>query len=68
MCLFLASLNSLVGRFTRVGSSYTFKHETMLERLAKDKHFSLLQTFIDYGRKKLCNIALKTLQGKPGYS
>jgi hypothetical protein len=33
----------------------THKHCTRLERLFKDKHFSLLRTFPDYGRKKFYN-------------
>ncbi len=42
--------------FTRVGSSPTSKHQTRLKRLAKDKHSSLLRTFVNYVRKKFCNI------------
>jgi hypothetical protein len=40
---------------SRVGSRLTHKHRTRLERLARDKHSSLLQTFLDYDRKKFCN-------------
>jgi hypothetical protein len=36
--------------------SLTPKHKTRLERLARGKHSSLLQTFINYGREKCYNI------------
>ncbi len=32
------------------------KHEARLEKLARDKHSSLLQRFVTYGRKKFYNI------------
>ncbi len=35
-----------------IGSGFTCKHETMLERLTRDKHSSLLQKSVNYGRKK----------------
>ncbi len=38
--------------FTRVGSALTCKHQTRLERLARDKHFSLLRESVNYDRKK----------------
>ncbi len=38
---------------TLVGSGLTFTLSTGLERVAKDKHSSLLQKFVNYGRKKL---------------
>ncbi len=38
--------------FTWVCSGLTSKHQTMLERLARDKRNSLLQKFVIYGRKK----------------
>jgi hypothetical protein len=34
----------------------THKHQTRLERLAKDKHSSLLRTLVNYGRKTFYNI------------
>jgi hypothetical protein len=34
-------------------SSFTNKHETRLERLARYKHFSLLRKFINYGQKNM---------------
>ncbi len=37
-------------------SSFTREHQTRLEKLARDKHSSLLQKFITYGRKKFYNI------------
>jgi hypothetical protein len=37
---------------TRVGSSLNRKYKTRFQRRAKDKHFSLLQTFVNYDRKK----------------
>ncbi len=40
--------------FNKPTSDRCFFFET-LERLAKDKHSSLLQTFANYGRKKLYN-------------
>ncbi len=30
-----------------------YLHQTRLERLGSDKHFSLLRTFVNYGRKKV---------------
>ncbi len=36
-------------RFSTPG--LTFKHYTRLERLVRDKHTSLLRTFVNYGRK-----------------
>ncbi len=38
-------------RFTLVGSVLNCKHYTKLERLARDKHSSLLQKSVSYGRK-----------------
>jgi hypothetical protein len=32
----------------------------MLERLARDKHTSLLQKFVNDGRKKFCNIGSRS--------
>ncbi len=42
--------------FTWVGSCLTRKHCTMLERFARDIHFSLLRKFVNYDRKKFYNI------------
>ncbi len=42
--------------FTQVGSGLTHKHQTRQERLAKDKPSSLLQKFVNYGRRKFSNI------------
>jgi hypothetical protein len=42
--------------FTWVGSALTCKHYTRLERLARDKRCSLLQTVVTYGHKKFYNI------------
>jgi hypothetical protein len=39
-----------------VGSCPTHKHYTILETLAKDRHSSLLQKFVTYGRKKFYKI------------
>ncbi len=44
--------------FTCVGSGLT---KAKLEKLASDKHSSLLQKFVTYGRKKLYNV--ETRQG-----
>jgi hypothetical protein len=41
---------------SRVVYGLTQKHLTRLERLSKDKHSSLLQTFENYGLKKFYNI------------
>ncbi len=38
--------------FNWVGSYFTNKHQTRPERLARDKHSSLLQKSVNYGRKK----------------
>jgi hypothetical protein len=38
---------------SRLGS---WLHKTSLERLARDKHSSLLQKFVNYGRKKFYRI------------
>ncbi len=42
--------------FTQVSSCLTHNHYTNLEKLAKDKHSSLFQTFVKYGRKKFYKI------------
>jgi hypothetical protein len=41
---------------TWVGSSLFRKHYAKMERLASDKHSSLLRTFVNYGHKKFYNI------------
>jgi hypothetical protein len=38
--------------FTRVGSGLTRKHYAKLESVARDKHSSLLQKSVNYGRNK----------------
>ncbi len=38
----------LKGASLRVGSRLTLKHHTILERLARDEHSSLLQTIVNY--------------------
>jgi hypothetical protein len=40
---------------SRAGSGLTCKHKTRLERLAKDKHSSLLRKYVNYGCKKFYN-------------
>jgi hypothetical protein len=35
----------------------TRKHETRLLRLARDKHFSLLRNFVNYGSKSFTGLA-----------
>jgi hypothetical protein len=42
--------------FIHLGSGLTSKHWARLERLARDKHSSLLQKTVNYGRKKFYNI------------
>jgi hypothetical protein len=41
----------LKGRFLALPTN-----KTMLERLARSKHFGVLRKFVTYGRKKFCNI------------
>ncbi len=41
---------------SQVGSSLTHKHKMNVEGLARDKHFSLLQTFLNYEHKKSYNV------------
>jgi hypothetical protein len=55
----LQRLEHLKGSFTQEGSDLTRnKHYTRLESPARDKHFSLLQTFVNYRRKNLYDIVL----------
>ncbi len=42
----------------------THKHYTRLERLNRNKHSSLLRTFVNYGRKKFYNIGCRGLHYK----
>ncbi len=42
--------------FTLVDSGLTWTHFTRLERLARVKHSSLSQTFVNYGLKKFYNV------------
>jgi hypothetical protein len=35
----------------------TYKHKTRLEGLARDKHYSLLVTFVKYGQKSFTTLA-----------
>ncbi len=44
--------------FTQVGSSLTSKHKTWLEKLASDKHSSLLQKSVNYGQKTFITLGL----------
>jgi hypothetical protein len=50
--------------FNRVGSCFTNRHWTRLEKLALGKHSSLLQKFVNYGRKKFYNIGPRSWFGK----
>ncbi len=45
------------GSFTRVGSGLTRKYWTRVERLARDKHSSVLVTFVNYGRISFTTLA-----------
>ena len=47
------------GCFTRVGSGLTHKHLTRLEKLARDKHSSLLRKLVTYSRKQILDSTLK---------
>jgi hypothetical protein len=42
--------------FTQVGSSLTRKHSTSLEKLARDKHPSLLRISVNYGQKSFITL------------
>ncbi len=42
--------------FTQVGGGLTRKEKKRPEKLARDKHYRLLQKFIYYWRKKFYNI------------
>ncbi len=42
--------------FIHLGSSLTFKHQTRLERLAMDKHSSLLRKSVNYGQKSFTTL------------
>jgi len=42
--------------FTWLSSSLAYKQQTRLERLARDKHSSLLQKFVIYVQKKVYSI------------
>jgi hypothetical protein len=42
--------------FTWVGSGLTFKHKTRLERLARDKHSSLLRKSVNYDVKSFIGL------------
>ncbi len=37
--------------FSKVGSGLTCKHYSRMERLAREKNYNLLRTFVNYGRK-----------------
>ncbi len=39
-----------------VGSSHNQEHDTRLGRLARDKHSSLLRTFVNYGSKNFITL------------
>jgi hypothetical protein len=44
--------------FTRIGSDLSHKNQTRLIRFARDKHTSLSQKHVNYGRKIFYNIGL----------
>ncbi len=62
----VCELWAITGAYPRVGHlkgaplmkalALNCKHETKLERLARNKHSSLLRKFINYGHKKFYNI------------
>ncbi len=45
------------GGYSWIGSGVTSKHKTCLERLANDKHSSLLRTFVNYAIKSFIGLA-----------
>ncbi len=47
---------------TEIGSVLSCKHQTRLLKFARDKHSSLLQKFVNYGRKKFYNIGPGTVK------
>jgi hypothetical protein len=47
--------------------SLAHKQQTWLERIARDKHSSLLQKFVTYGRKEFYNISSRGLYHKTYY-
>ncbi len=51
--------------FTRLSSSLAYKQQTRLEWIARDKHSSLLQKFVNYGQKKFHNIGPRRQCYKP---
>jgi hypothetical protein len=55
--------------FTQVGSGLANKHLTWLEKLARDKHSSLLQKLVNYDRKSFITLGpgciLKVTEIKP---
>ncbi len=48
--------------YSRAGSGLTQKPYTRLENTARDLHSSLLRIFLNYGRKKFCNIGIGRLR------
>ncbi len=46
---------------SRVGSSFAYKYKTRVEVSDSDKHYSLLQYGINYGRKMLFTSEVKSL-------
>ncbi len=49
-------------------SGLTNKHQTRLERLARDKHSSLSRKFVNYGRKKFYRIGPGDFVVKPSWN
>ncbi len=49
--------------FTQVGSCLTHKHQTRLERLARDAHSYLLRKSVNYGRKQFYSTGLDSVWG-----
>ncbi len=43
-------------RVKHLSASLTHKHQTKLENLASDKHSSLLQVLVNYGRKSFMTL------------
>jgi hypothetical protein len=46
--------------------SRTLQHRTRLEKLGRDKHSSLLRTFVNYGREKFYKFDTKFLESRTG--
>ncbi len=56
MLYHIASFTTKISCFTWISQILTHKYSTSLERKARDKHSSFLQTLLNGGRKKFYNV------------